>query len=686
MNILIPMGGIGSRFQKNGYRHPKPLINIVGRPMLLWLIDNLKLTAADTIFFGINAALDRQFQITEMVRRELPKQKNGPIVKVTPLHFDTRGAAETMYIILQSMSAAEKQRKTISLDCDTIYFSDVLGDFRELPEGQGACFYFEDLQENPVFSYILIDGENKIVDIQEKTKISTHANTGAYAFPSAVVLERYCAKILDEGVGSNGEYYTSHVIGCMIKDGIDFRGLFVKNFACVGTPWQLNQFLQYVKKNPKLVKPRRFCFDLDNTLVTRPVKDGDYSTVLPIDRNIRLAQELKEAGHCIVISTARRMRTHNGNIGAVVADVGMTTLETIAKFKIPCDEIYFGKPYAHVYIDDLAVHALLDTEKELGWSDNYASELSPIPDEIKKLNLIAPRSCNTIQVIDDIVIKSSTNPRFKGEVFFYENIPEDIKALFPKLIRADDSPGQVLTMRIERVRGVTFSHLLTGRCITDGRFKHLLNALKQVHGSEGIQKQISPNALGNINIYENYSAKLTNRWNADRHVYLQLSPEKRLDYLYRGINDYLVQYEANRSGIHAKVIHGDPVFSNILLTNDGQIKLIDMRGCLGDTLCIEGDILYDLAKVYQSLWGYDFVLIDRYPFSGLDVEMLAHLRELFRDFVQKNYSINKFRDIEMICASLLLSLIPLHDRAEHQQAFLKMCESIVYPFGVHVAN
>jgi hypothetical protein len=42
MNILIPIGGIGSRFRTEGYRFPKPLINIEGRPMLFWLIDHLK--------------------------------------------------------------------------------------------------------------------------------------------------------------------------------------------------------------------------------------------------------------------------------------------------------------------------------------------------------------------------------------------------------------------------------------------------------------------------------------------------------------------------------------------------------------------------------------------------------------------------------------------------------------------
>ena len=49
--------------------------------------------------------------------------------------------------------------------------------------------------------------------------ISTHANTGAYAFASAAVLRRYCALILDEAVGEVGEYHTTNIIHRMIEDG-----------------------------------------------------------------------------------------------------------------------------------------------------------------------------------------------------------------------------------------------------------------------------------------------------------------------------------------------------------------------------------------------------------------------------------------------------------------------------------
>ena len=42
---------------------------------------------------------------------------------------------------------------------------------------------------------------------------------------------------------------------------------------------------------------QRICFDLDNTLVTFPKVDGDYSTVEPIQNNIDAVRYLYDMGH-----------------------------------------------------------------------------------------------------------------------------------------------------------------------------------------------------------------------------------------------------------------------------------------------------------------------------------------------------------------------------------------------------
>jgi capsule biosynthesis phosphatase len=633
----------------------------------------------DQIFLGLRTHIEDEFQIENLIRKEIPKKT----IKTVKIDFDTRGAAETIYIILQTMTKEEKMRKTISLDCDTIYFDDILTKFRNTPDGEGVCFFFHDEGDKPVFSYIKLDSQSKITEILEKSKISNNANTGAYGFSSALTLEQYCSDILDKGVGFSGEYYISNLISRMIASGKPFSGIFVKSFSCVGTPWQLQEFLHYLKRNKHLVKPRRFCFDLDNTLVTAPTKPGDYSTVLPKTKNIRIVQDLKESGHFIIISTARRMKTHNGNVGAIIADVGMVTLQSLKNFEIPCDEIYFGKPYADVYVDDLAVNALIDTEKELGWVLEPEKQLHKMNQEVSKFSLITPRSCNTIQVVGDVVIKSSTSPKFAGEVYFYKNMPEDIKHLFPKYLNEKECDSRTLgvnSIRLDRIRGITCSHLLTSRCLTTGRFVHILDCLYEIHQSQGLTDS---EPVDESLIYENYGTKLKERYEQFTDVYIQLATKSRLDYLFNSIYDYLETYRAKSRGIKVNVIHGDPVFSNILLTNDGACKFIDMRGSLGKTLTMSGDLMYDLAKIYQSVWGYDFVLIDRYPLLRHDIEMLAQLREIFRDFIQQKYNIKRFRDIEIICASLLFSLIPLHDEnLTHRQIFLKMCESIAFPFGV----
>ena len=55
-------------------------------------------------------------------------------------------------------------------------------------------------------------------------------------------------------------------------------------------------------------------------------------------------------------------------------------------------------------------------------------------------------------------------------------------------------------------------------------------------------------------------------------------------------------------------IHGDLWFSNMLIDFKGNIKVFDMRGKIYNTYTTNGDRLYDYAKLYQSILGYDCVL------------------------------------------------------------------------------
>jgi capsule biosynthesis phosphatase len=98
----------------------------------------------------------------------------------------------------------------------------------------------------------------------------------------------------------------------------------------------------------------KICIDLDG-VICRLKKEGEtYDMLLPVDGAPEHLRQLKDAGHYIIINTARHMKTCQGNLGMVTARISLITLNWLEQYNIPYDEIYFGKPHADVYIDDNA--------------------------------------------------------------------------------------------------------------------------------------------------------------------------------------------------------------------------------------------------------------------------------------------------------------------------------------------
>jgi len=58
MNIIIPLGGKGERFVKEGYKDPKPLIKVLDKEILFYVIDNLNIKEDDKVFIIYNKDLD----------------------------------------------------------------------------------------------------------------------------------------------------------------------------------------------------------------------------------------------------------------------------------------------------------------------------------------------------------------------------------------------------------------------------------------------------------------------------------------------------------------------------------------------------------------------------------------------------------------------------------------------------
>ena len=99
----------------------------------------------------------------------------------------------------------------------------------------------------------------------------------------------------------------------------------------------------------------RICFDLDGTICTSRQDPETYHDVKLIPGAKEMIDSLKAEGHCIIINTSRNMQTQGHNVGKVIKNIGKITLDWLEKYEIYYDEIYFGKPNAHITIDDRCV-------------------------------------------------------------------------------------------------------------------------------------------------------------------------------------------------------------------------------------------------------------------------------------------------------------------------------------------
>lgn len=346
---MIPLGGLGSRFQTEGYlTRPKPFVPILGKPMILWVLESLSFGKEDTLVVVYNPS----FMNIGNFMREVVGSRH-PRCHFVELPGPTRGAAETVLLGLKGLEASLQEQPTLLVDGDTFYTTDVVSKFRAVASTHNAVFCFHDTQPNPIYSYITLNEADNITEVKEKVKISDWANSGCYCFRNGAQLAAECEALIEansrqasqDGIG---EFYTSGVIAAMLAKGEPFRALKIDvgDIHVLGTPAQVAEFCTKWDMQPR----QRFVFDFEGVLVVG--MDGD-----PIVRNIEVCQRLKKQGHTIIIHSTRPWALER------------KTWVLLEQHGIPCDELVLGKPRGDFYVGGPStLDALLaDLDKQTGF-------------------------------------------------------------------------------------------------------------------------------------------------------------------------------------------------------------------------------------------------------------------------------------------------------------------------------
>lgn len=234
LNVLIPMAGAGSRFEAAGYTFPKPLIEVRGKPMIQVVVENLNIEAR--FIYIVQRSHYEKYNLEFLLKLITP---NCEIVQIDGL---TEGAACTTLLAREfidnddSLVIANSDQFVEWNSGETLYSF--------MADGiDGGIVTFN--ATHPKWSYARIDEFGLVQEVAEKKPISNIATVGIYFWKKGSDYVKYADKMIEKNIRTNGEFYVCPVFNQAIEDGKKFRIRNIDQMWGLGTPEDLNFFLEH---------------------------------------------------------------------------------------------------------------------------------------------------------------------------------------------------------------------------------------------------------------------------------------------------------------------------------------------------------------------------------------------------------------------------------------------------------
>lgn len=225
------MAGNGSRFFNAGYKDPKPLIDVDGKPMIQRVIENIKIPGS--YIFIVQTEHYKKYNLEVVLTRLVPG------CKIIQIDGVTDGAARTALLAKQHI---DNQRPLIVANSDQLLdwdSSEFISQLLEIGvDGNMALF----LANEEKWSYAKINN-NRIIEVAEKVVISNNASTGIYGWAKGSDYVKYAEQMIDKNIRVNDEFYICPVYNEAIQDSKRILPMFVDAMYGLGTPEDLEKYL-----------------------------------------------------------------------------------------------------------------------------------------------------------------------------------------------------------------------------------------------------------------------------------------------------------------------------------------------------------------------------------------------------------------------------------------------------------
>lgn len=238
IHVVIPMAGSGSRFSKAGYKKPKPFIDVLGKPMIARVLDNINLPQAEYHLIALDEHLKQDSETVSWLENHYP-------VKFYPIKKLTEGTACT---ILQTRSWIDNDTPLLIANCDQIVDTSLQKFIEDCYTRHldGSILTFVDKEKNPKWSFAKINSKGLVTEVKEKVAISDLATVGIYFFRKGKYFVDSAIDMIAQNDRVNNEFYTCPTYNYAINQGkkIGVYSIDASSMHGIGTPEDLNRYLE----------------------------------------------------------------------------------------------------------------------------------------------------------------------------------------------------------------------------------------------------------------------------------------------------------------------------------------------------------------------------------------------------------------------------------------------------------
>jgi NDP-sugar pyrophosphorylase family protein len=242
VQVVIPMAGLGSRFSKAGYEKPKPFIDVLGKPMIERVLDNLKIEGSHFILLARKEHLDAEPEVV----RQLQSRGDVTFVSVGRV---TEGAACTIAL---ARSVLDRDSPILIANCDQIVDFDCSAYIRDAQERglDGSILVFKDRERDPKWSFARLGAGGLVDAVAEKVAISDLATVGLYYFATAQHFFDAALDMIALNERVNNEFYVCPVYNYSIMQNRKVGVFEIEASAMhgIGTPEDLNAYIELISR------------------------------------------------------------------------------------------------------------------------------------------------------------------------------------------------------------------------------------------------------------------------------------------------------------------------------------------------------------------------------------------------------------------------------------------------------